>query len=340
MRASRYLAGLFAGLCGFCLSAVAAPIPAPASVVFPPWQGHANDPVQERGLEFSVAEVDNLPDFHGDPIDPGLSIFVGGNYFFAMAPLVAAFTELHPDLRGRVYYETLPPGRLLQQIRKGGRITVGNMSWIVHADVYAAGLKKVQAAVDEGVLQAPVQPYASNTLTLMVPAGNPANVTGLHDLARPGLRVLLPNPHWEGVARQIRQSLEHAGGRALAHSVYDDKVCAGEAMLTEIHHRQTPMLLMQGRADVGVTWRSEALFQESIGHPLRHIDIPEADNVRATYAAAVVHGAPHPAAARAWIEFLASAPAQQILARYGFGPALSQPPAGSSAPSPVGQGGH
>ncbi len=335
MFANKGLACLFALVCLPVMAATPSPtaatIPAPASMVFPPWQGAANDPVPERGLEFSVDEVDNMPDFHGDPIDPGLSIFVGGNYFFAMAPLVAAFTDLHPDLRGRIYYETLPPGRLLQQIRAGGRITVGNMSWIVHADVYAAGLKKLQMALDEGLLLAPLQPYASNTLTLMVAAGNPANVTGLHDLARPGLRVLLPNPRWEGVARQVQQSLVHAGGRVLEHSVYDDKVRSGEAILTEIHHRQTPMKLMQGRADVGVTWRSEAIFQESIGHPISHVDIPEADNVRATYAAAVVHGAPHPAAARAWVEFLASPQAQKILARYGFGPALPQPPSATGS---------
>ncbi|HQT27403.1 MAG TPA: ABC transporter substrate-binding protein, partial [Burkholderiales bacterium] len=57
--------------------------------VYPPWSDNKNNPVKERGLEFTVPEVDNLPDFHGNPINPKLSIFVGGNYYFAMAPLVA-----------------------------------------------------------------------------------------------------------------------------------------------------------------------------------------------------------------------------------------------------------
>jgi hypothetical protein len=62
------------------------------STIYPPWGHGENNPVIERGLEFTVSEVDNLPDFHGNPIEPALSIFVGGNYYFAMAPLVAATT--------------------------------------------------------------------------------------------------------------------------------------------------------------------------------------------------------------------------------------------------------
>lgn len=69
--------------------------------VNPPWSEGRNDPVVQRGLEFTVPEVDNLPDFHGDPMGAQLSIFVGGNYFFAMAPLVAAFEEEHPALKGK-----------------------------------------------------------------------------------------------------------------------------------------------------------------------------------------------------------------------------------------------
>ncbi len=286
--------------------------------VYPPWQGQANDPALQRGLEFTVDEVDNLPDFHGDPVDPGLSLLVGGNYFFAMAPLVQAFTAQHPELRGRLFYETLPPGRLLEQIRNGGRITVGNMSWSVHADVYAAGWGKLQAAQAEGLVQPPLQKYARNSLTLMVPAANPAHIQGWQDLARPGVRVLLPDPAWEGVARQVQKALRLAGGESLVQRVYTDKLAHGEAVLTAIHHRQTPMKLMQGQADVGVTWRSEAIFQESVGHPLRHVDLPAAQNVSAVYAAAQVRGAPHPAAAQAWLAFLKSAQAQAILARYGF----------------------
>jgi hypothetical protein len=98
------------------------------------------------------------------------------------------------------------------------------------------------------------------------------------------------------VARQIRATLVKAGGEALAEAVYGRKARNGEAVLTRIHHRQTPLLLMQGLVDAGVTWKSEALFQEEIGNPISHVDIPEAQNTRAEYSATMVKDAPHPEA--------------------------------------------
>ncbi len=287
-------------------------------VVFPPWQHGANNDVADRGLEFTVPEIDNLPDFHGNPVDPKLALFVGGNYFFAMAPLVAAFEAEHPEFKGRIYYETIPPGLLAKQIESGGTITTGNMTWRVQADAYLAGLRKVKQLIGQGLLVAPAVPYVTNQLAIMVPKGNPAHVTKLADLGRPDIRLAMPNPEFEGIARQIRAALVKAGGEALAEAVYGAKVKDGTTMLTQIHHRQTPLWLMQGRAQAGVTWRSEAMFQEQAGNPIEDVAIPPEHNATAIYAGALVKGAPHPEAGKLWLEFIRSPQALQIFARYGF----------------------
>ncbi len=292
---------------------------------YPPWQHGANNDVADRGLEFTVPDADNLADFHGDPQQPRLALFVGGNYFFAMAPLVQAFEARHPEFRGHIYWETIPPGLLVRQIKAGGRITVGNMTWTVAADVYLAGLRSVREQIEAGLLAGPAVPYVTNTLAIMVPKGNPAHVTGLADLARPQLRLAMPNPQFEGIARQIRASLVKAGGEQLASAVYDAKVRDGSTQLTHIHHRQTPLWLMLGRVDAGVTWQSEARFQEEAGHPIEHVDIPPEQNTTAVYAGAVVKGAPHPQAGRQWLEFLQSPEALAIFARYGFKPYAPAP---------------
>jgi hypothetical protein len=104
--------------------------------VFPPRQHGANNDALERGHGFTVPKVDNLADFHGDLDDPKLALYVGGNYFFATAPLVKAFEAAHPEYRGSVYWETLPPGLLAKQIETGGRITVG-MTWTVKPDAHS-----------------------------------------------------------------------------------------------------------------------------------------------------------------------------------------------------------
>ena len=297
-----------------------AQVPRYAEDVFPPWQHGQNNDALKRGLEFTVPEVDDLADFHGDITNPKLVLYVGGNYFFAMAPLVAEFEQEHPDYKGRLYWETIPPGLLIKQIEAGGTITSGNMTWTVKPDAYFAGLQKINQFVKSGLLAAPVVPYVSNILTIMVPKDNPAHVASLADLGRPGIRLAMPNPAFEGIARQIDAALRRAGGDALAAAVYKTKVADGSTVLTHIHHRQTPLFLMQGLADAGVTWQSEAMFQEQVGHAIAHVDIPAAQNSTAIYAGAMVNGAAHPEAARLWLDFIHSPSALAIFERYGFKP--------------------
>jgi ABC-type molybdate transport system substrate-binding protein len=286
--------------------------------IFPPWQKGANNDAPNRGVEFTIPQIDSLADFHGDLTDPKLVLFVGGNYFFAMAPLVRTFEELHPEYKGKIYWETIPPGLLVKQMQNGGTITSGNMTWTVKADAYFAGLMKVKELIGDGLLVAPAVPYVTNTLAIMVPRDNPAQIRSLSDLAQPGVRLAMPNPEFEGIARQIKTSLHKAGGENLARVVYEDKVKDGSAILTQIHHRQTPLFLMQGRVQAGVTWQSEAMFQEQIGHPISHVEIPADQNATAVYAGAEVRGAAHPEAARQWLEFIRSPEALHIFERYGF----------------------
>jgi molybdate transport system substrate-binding protein len=309
-----YLAAAF-------LPALAFAAPAASQTeVFPPWQHGENNDVVSRGFGFTVPEVDDLADFHGNPADAKLVLYVGGNYYFAMAPLVHAFEAAHPGYRGRLYWETIPPGLLVRQMQAGGTITVGNMTWTAKPDVYLAGLAKVNGLIDQGLLIGPAVPYVTNDLTIMVPKDNPAHITDLADLGKPGVRLAMPNPEFEGIARQIEASLKKAGGQELADAVYKTKVEDGSTILTHIHHRQTPLFLMQGRVEAGVTWQSEAVFQEQAGHPITHVDIPAGQNTTAIYAGAMVKNAMHPEAARLWLSFIHSPGALSIFERYGFKP--------------------
>jgi molybdate transport system substrate-binding protein len=89
-------------------------------------------------------------------------------------------------------------------------------------------------------------------------------------------------------------------------------------VLTRIHHRQTPLFLMQGLGQAGVTWRSEAIFQEQAGNPITHVEIPAEQNTRAVYSAAMVPGAAHADAAIAWLSFIRSDAAFAVMAPFGF----------------------
>lgn len=191
------------------------------------------------------------------------------------------------------------------------------MTWTIKPDVHLAEHAASNDLVQKGRLVTPVVSFATNDLTIMVPASN--RIARLADLGRGGLVLAMPNPEFEGVAKQIRASLVKAGGEALAETIYGSKVRDGETLLTRIHHRQTPLFLMQHPAEAGVTWTSEAIFQEDIGNPISHVDIPVEQNTLAYYSAAMVAGAPHPDAARACLDFIGSDSAFKILEHYGFG---------------------
>jgi len=315
---------LLAGLLCAAVASFAAPPGSPAGRLeateaqYPPWLRGANNDAPDKGLVFTVPPVDIMVDFHGSLDNPGLVLYASGNYFFAMVGMVRAFGDAYPAYRGRVFYETLPPGLLLKQLRGGGTITSGNMTFTVKPDVMMAEQRASEAWVKDGLLAAPVVSFATNDLTIMVPAGNPAHIASLADLARPDLALIMPNPAFEGVAQQIRAALVKAGGEALAQAVYDTKVADGTTVLTRIHHRQTPLLLMQGAGQAGVTWASEAIFQERQGNPISHVAIPADQNTRAVYSAALVSNAPHAEAARAWLDFIRSDAAFAALAPFGF----------------------
>jgi ABC-type molybdate transport system substrate-binding protein len=308
MKSSRKLTGLALGTLSVSL-AFAQPTP--------PWSKGANDPAPEKGYAFHVSDIDNIPDIHGNPCDAKLVLFIGGNQFFVLPQLIAAFEQQHPELKGHIFYETLPPGILRKQIAANDAITLGNLTIQVKPDVYEAGARVLKQMEQANQVKGVVQ-YATNDLEIMIPAANPKNIQSLKDLGRADVALSMPNPEWEGVANQIASSLRKAGGDSLYQAVYQDKVKNGKTVLTEIHHRQTPMRIMSGRADAGVTWASEVRFQESIGNPIKGIVIPADLNTTAIYAGGVMQDAPHPAIAAQWLAFLKSPQAQTIYHQYGF----------------------
>ena len=283
----------------------------------PPWSKGANDPAMNKGYDFQVPDVDDVPDLHGNPANAKLVLFIGGNQFFVLPQLIAGFEAEHPELKGQIFYETLPPGILRKQIASDDTLTLGNLTLQVQPDIYEAGARVLHDMASKGAVKNVVE-YATNNLAIMVPAGNPKHIESLKDLARPDLKLSMPNPEWEGVANQIAASLRKAGGEPLYQAVYHTKVTDGTSVLTEIHHRQTPMRIMKGEADAGVTWASEVKFQEKIGNPISGVAIPDADNMTAIYAAGMLPDAPHAAIAAEWLKYLTTEKAQSIYHQFGF----------------------
>jgi len=278
----------------------------------PPW-----NPPPAGGEHFSVPPVDAIADLHGDIVDPQLTVFFAGNQFMVVHDLVAAFRQAYPRYK-RIYVETLPPGILAKQIETGS-LVMGNLRIALKPDIYTAGKAAIAARQREHHWFAATADYARNPLAILVAKGNPRHVEGLKDLGRPDVRVSMPNPAWEGIARQIEDSYRKSGGQALDDAVMKTKVADGSTFLTRIHHRQSPLRVLQGDSDAAPVWSTEAYFQEHIlHHPVQTIAIPAGQNSIATYTAARMKDAPHAQAAKDFMAFMRSAAAREVYRKYGF----------------------
>jgi molybdate transport system substrate-binding protein len=205
-----------------------------------------------------------------------------------------------------------------------GALVLSNLKIDLKPDVYAAGAPRITQMQQATHIFDTTVAYADNRLAIMVRRGNPAQVHTLNDLGNATVRVSMPNPAWEGIARQIEDMYRRAGGQALDDRIMKAKVADGTTVLTQIHHRQTPIRLMLDQADAGPTWYTEAFFQRMIGNPIDLVTIPDSSNLRVTYVAASLKAAPHPQAARDFITFMQSPRAQAVYRKYGFLPVDAQ----------------
>ena len=274
----------------------------------PPW----NTPPESKVM-FTIPGVDNVPDLFGDINDPQLVVFFAGNQFMCIDDLISGFKKEYPQYQ-RIFAETLPPGILAKQI-EGGSITIGNMRITLKPDVYTAGKSRIDQMTsyfsDTAV-------YAYNKLAIMVSKGNPKKIKSLRDLGKKNIRVSMPNPAWEGIGKRIEEAYVKAGGEKLRAMVMDTKVKDSTTYLTQIHHRQTPMRIMYNQSDAAPVWFSEAYYQQMINHPIEMITIPDKENITASYIAGLLKTAPHPQAAKDFMNFLVSPTAKAVYKKYGF----------------------
>ena len=184
------------------------------------------------------------------------------------------------------------------------------------ADIFAsANEAQMMTAVSANRIQPDsIQTFATNQLALIVPAGNPANITSLADLARPEVQLILAAP---GVpVRDYSDLVLQTLDADTQSQIYANLVSEGQNV------RQIVAQVALGEADAGMVYRTDVASE--LAENVALIPFPEAQNVVALYPIALVTDAPQPALAQQFIDFTLSAEGQAILAEWGFGPAPSK----------------
>jgi sulfate/thiosulfate transport system substrate-binding protein len=154
-------------------------------------------------------------------------------------------------------------------------------------------------------------PYYS-TVVFLVRKGNPKHIRDWDDLARPGIKVITPNPKTSGGARW----------NFLAAWGYGQKKYV--PILDSGARGATVNFAERGLGDVLISWENEALLATSeLGANRFEIVIPSV-SIRAEPPVAIVDKVVDKrgtrAVAEAYLHYLYTAPAQEIIARDGYRP--------------------
>lgn len=231
----------------------------------------------------------------GTNADSGMGLS-GELTIYAAASLKSIFDELAAD------FAAAHPGLTVNPINYDGSSSLA-LQIIEGApvDVFAAADEHNMAKVTDADLTAGPQVFAANTLTLVVPAGNPGGVTALADLANSELDVVLCDVEVPcGNASQ--QLLRNAGINASVDS-YEQNVAA---VLTKVANNE---------ADAGLVYVTDAT-----GNPgVEIITVPGAEEVVNRYPITALSGGSNPDAAQDFVAYVLSAEAAEKLAARGFG---------------------
>ncbi|QLD11152.1 molybdate ABC transporter substrate-binding protein [Microbacterium oleivorans] len=215
---------------------------------------------------------------------------------FAAASLKAGFDTLAEQ------FEQRHPSVEVRPISYDGSSTLATQ--IVEgapADVFAsADEANMQRVVDAGLASSPLL-FASNRLTIVVPAGNPGQVTGLADLADPDRVVVLCADAVPCGAASV--TLLEAAGVVADVDSYEQNVTA---VLTKV---------ATGEADAGLVYITDAATTGDV----EAVATAGAETVVNRYPIAALSTAASPAAAAAFVDFVVSDAGRAVLGDLGFG---------------------
>lgn len=242
-------------------------------------------------LALAMALVVVLAACRGDGVAPQGEILVSAaaSLTDALTEVETAFEDANPGVD--VVLNLGGSSALREQILEGAP-----------ADVFAsANTSNMDQVVEAGEVEGEPEIFVHNLLQIAVPSGNPAGITGLEDFANEELLIGL-------CAEDVpcgsfaREALAKAGVTPAIDTNEPDV----RALLTKVE---------LGELDAGITYVTDVASTDG---GVDGVDIPEDQNVVASYPIAALTNAANPEAAGAFVEFVLSDEGQAILAGYGF----------------------
>jgi molybdate transport system substrate-binding protein len=219
-----------------------------------------------------------------------LDVLAAASLTETFTSLAKAFEADHPGVDVRLAFDS--SATLADQVTQGAP-----------ADVLAtADEDTMQTVVDAGGTRGDPIVFATNHLQLVVPPDNPAHITALADIAKPGVKYVV--------------CVDTAPCGKLAVKVLDATGITAAPASEEVDVKAVLSKVELGEADAGLVYATDAVAGNAKVKPL---DIPTSHENRTTYPIAALSEAKKPQLAQDWVDLVTGPRGQKVLAHAGFG---------------------
>lgn len=219
----------------------------------------------------------------------------GSLTIFAAASLTASFTELAKE------FGSDNPGVTIAPISFDGSSTLATqIDEGAPVDVFAAADEASMARVADLIDGTPTD-FAVNVLQIAVQPGNPLGITGLADLVKPGVQVVLCAP--EVPCGAASRKILDLDGVTVTPVSEEQNV---KAVLTKVQTKE---------ADAGLVYLTDV---SAAAGSVDGVVIAGAGRAANSYPIAALKASANPDVAGAFVDFVLSARGQAVLAKYGF----------------------
>ncbi|KAA0022187.1 molybdate ABC transporter substrate-binding protein [Antrihabitans cavernicola] len=230
-------------------------------------------------------------------VAPSSAAAASGNItVFAAASLKATFTDIGKE------FEAENPGSTVAFSFAGSSDLVAQLTQGAPADVFAsADTANMKKATDASLVVGSPIDFATNTLTIVVPPGNPKGIKTFADLARPDEQVVVCAP--QVPCGSATKKVEDATGTQL-------KPVSEESSVTDVLNKVTT-----GQADAGLVYVTDAA---GAGDKVTSVPFPESSGAVNTYPIATLKDSAHGEVAKKFVDLVTGEKGKAILAKAGF----------------------
>lgn len=212
-------------------------------------------------------------------------------------------------------YEAAVPGTTLTLSTDSSSTLATQIEQGAPADVFlSADTAQPTRLVEGGFAAGDAVTFATNMLTIIIPAGGSDRVRTPADLATSGVRIIAAADEVP-ITKYARQLVDNLASQS-GYPVDFAAAYAANIASREDNVKAIVAKVELGEGDAGIVYVTDARASGRV----TAVDVPDEANVPAPYAGIVVKASPEQTAAKAFLDWFAGPAGQSILASFGFGP--------------------